>query len=106
MIGVLRRHPRRHFLQSNSKVLKVAFMTNVNLRSPHGDFFKKIIESIRTSGDGEGGELVLGDGEPCVVVRCDPEVVPGGGVQVQDHEVAAGLDAVGHQSPVLVVPGK
>ena len=59
-----------------------------------------------TSCDGERCKLVLCHREPRVVVGRDLEVVPRGRVQVQDHEVAAGLDAVGHQGPVLVVPAR
>ena len=58
-----------------------------------------------TSGGGQGGELVLRDGEAGVVVGGDLEVVPGGGVEVQHHEVAARLDVVGHDAPVLLVLG-
>ena len=59
--------------------------------------------ALLTSSGRQGGELVLGDGEAGVVVGGDLEVVPGGGVQVQHHEVAPGLHVVGDDAPVLLV---
>ena len=62
------------------------------------------VEADLTSSDSQGCELVFRDGESRVVVCRHLQVVPGGRVQIQDHEIAASLHAVGHEGPVLVVP--
>ena len=58
---------------------------------------------FHTSSGGQCGKLIFSDGEASVVVGGDPEVVPGRGVQVEDNKVAAGLDVVGDDAPVLLV---
>ena len=60
---------------------------------------------FHTSSGCQCGKLIFSDGEASIVVGGDPEVVPGGGVQVEDHKVAAGLDVVGDHAPVLLVLG-
>ena len=62
-------------------------------------------DMFHTSCGSQCGKLIFSDGEASVVVGGDPEVVPGGGVQVEDHKVAARLDVVGDHAPVLLVLG-
>ena len=58
-----------------------------------------------TSSGRQGSELVLRDGEAGVVVGGHPQVVPGGGVEVQHHKVSPGLDIVTDHTPVLLTLG-
>lgn len=58
---------------------------------------------VLTSGHGQRGELVLGNGKSGTVVRCDADQIPGGGVQVEHDKVAARLDVVRHLIPVNVI---
>ena len=60
---------------------------------------------FHTSCGSQCGKLIFSDGEASIVVGGDPEVVPGRGVQVEDHKVAAWLDVVGDHAPVLLVLG-
>lgn len=62
------------------------------------------MHSIVTSGNGQGGELVFGNRESSTVVRRDPQIIPGGRLQVQDHKISTGLHIIRDLIPLRLIP--
>ena len=53
----------------------------------------------------EGCKFIFSNGKSSIIMGSDPEVVPGGRVQIQDYKVSSRLDIVADNTPVLLVLG-